>query len=151
MAECFGMADFYSSNLKKLGYEAEDAICNGESLQRQWANENGVKTQGDNWLFQVLLAQIKKYQPDVLYVFEGSPLSDDFLWEIKPFVRLMVGQIACSLPQDQKKFRNYDLILSSLPNIVEQFKKMGIPAEFLRLGFEETILKRLKKVKGYAQ
>ena len=39
----FGVADFYSSNLRKLGHEAWDIHANNEFMQRAWARENGVK------------------------------------------------------------------------------------------------------------
>ncbi|MBU1626087.1 glycosyltransferase [bacterium] len=143
MAKCFGTADFYSSNLKKLGYESKEVIANCEFLQKQWAWEKEVAFDDKNWIFQTLEAQIKEFRPDVLYVQDMGMMSDNFLWEIKPLVRLIVGQVACSLPQN-KRFNNYDLILSSLPNIVEHFRAKGINSELLRLGFEETILKKLK-------
>ena len=41
MDECFGTADFYSTNLNKLGYQAVEVIANNEVLQRQWAKEHG--------------------------------------------------------------------------------------------------------------
>lgn len=40
---CFGTADFYSSNLRKLGHEAHEVIANNEPLQRQWVLENDIK------------------------------------------------------------------------------------------------------------
>jgi len=36
-------ADFYSRNLRKLGYEADDIFANNEFMQRAWARENGVR------------------------------------------------------------------------------------------------------------
>ena len=38
----FGQADFYSSNLRKLGHEAWDICANNEFMQKAWARENGV-------------------------------------------------------------------------------------------------------------
>ena len=34
----FGVADFYSSNLRKLGHEAWDIHTNNESMQRAWSS-----------------------------------------------------------------------------------------------------------------
>jgi hypothetical protein len=39
----FGVADFYSSNLHKLGHEAWDVHANNEFMQKAWAKENDVK------------------------------------------------------------------------------------------------------------
>lgn len=38
----YGVADFYSSNLRALGHEAEDLYANNEWLQRAWAAEQGM-------------------------------------------------------------------------------------------------------------
>lgn len=38
----FGMADFYSANLRKLGHEAWDAYMNNEIMQETWMRERGV-------------------------------------------------------------------------------------------------------------
>ena len=39
----------------------------------------------------------------------------------------------------------YDLILSSLPNQVEWFRSKGVKSKYFKLGFEESILKKLTK------
>jgi hypothetical protein len=39
----FGVADFYSSNLRKLGHEAYDVHSNNELMQRAWAREHGIR------------------------------------------------------------------------------------------------------------
>jgi len=36
-ATFFGTSDFYSYNLKKLGYLADDIVVNDEILQKKWA------------------------------------------------------------------------------------------------------------------
>ena len=38
----FGVADFYSGNLRKLGHEAWDIRINNEFMQKAWAREHGV-------------------------------------------------------------------------------------------------------------
>src|SRR5262245_20529133 len=37
----YGVADFYSNNLRILGHEAEDVYANNEYLQKAWAAEQG--------------------------------------------------------------------------------------------------------------
>src|SRR5262245_15960831 len=38
----FGVADFYSKNLRALGHEAEEVQVNIPSLQQMWAREHGI-------------------------------------------------------------------------------------------------------------
>ncbi len=182
----FGVADFYSSNLRKLGHEAWDIHTNNEFMQKTWAKEHGMQIEAqavssqwwqslrkarrvalatvprqikawlrsllltksypsnkEGWFYEILEAQIKRYKPDVLFIMSIPPISTFFLREMAPYVRLLVGQIAAPLPSD-KEFGCYDLIISSLPNIVKYFRHSGIPTELQRLGFEPRILSGLK-------
>jgi spore maturation protein CgeB len=172
----FGVADFYSRNLRELGHEAIDVYANNEYLQRAWAREHGARVKGhavakrvvqyarqtparalsrhlkplfhpiirsfEAWFYEILAAQIKYYNVDVLLNQAMFSIRSTFLKTIKPNVSLIVGQIASPLPIDED-FRCYDLIISSLPNVVEYFRVMGKAAEIHLLGFEPRILSRL--------
>lgn len=177
-----GTADFYSSNLRKLGHEAWDVYFNNEFMQRAWAREQGVRVEeptqlhqrlgdtlqparraGDktrlrharrlvlpllrwldsrgDWLYDVLLAQARHYRPDVILI-QFVWLNSAIVKELKPHARLLVGQHASPLPQRQD-FGLYDLMLSSLPNLVDYFAGEGIPSELHRWCFEPAVLERL--------
>ncbi|MHC5110102.1 MAG: glycosyltransferase family protein [Planctomycetota bacterium] len=141
----FGAGDAYSANVNALGGDAQDVICNADALQARWAKEHGLTDLVDNIhdrRRQILAEQIIAYQPDILYVFEWSPLGDKFLVEMKQHVPLIVGQVASSLPAN-RTYAGYDMMLSSWPPIVEHFRMRGMESEHLRLGFDERILSRL--------
>jgi len=157
--ECFGTADFFSKNLAKLGHEVEDIIPNNEILQKKWAKENGVKYPKSyfknipklrtwfksNWENKILEEQIKKFQPDIIYCQNLTSPNDDFLARIKKYTKMIVGQVACPTDFNKYKLRNFDLILTSFPHFVQKFKDLGINSEYLRIGFEKSILEKLKK------
>jgi spore maturation protein CgeB len=163
MDQCFGTADYYSFNLQQLGHEATEIIANCEPLQRQWAKEYGLKVpdnqwtirirrgfipwlqQAQHWVYAILAAQIKQYQPDVLHVQDMNAINSDFLRKVRPYVGLIVGQIAYSISPGAD-FSRYDLVLSSLPHYVQRFREQGLNSHLFRLGFEHTILSRLKKL-----
>jgi len=162
MDQRFGTADFYSNNLIALGHEATEVVVNCEPLQRQWAREYGVKldrwalgrragvipwpqyVQSNAWFYAVLAAQVKHYRPDVLHVQDMNGTSAAFLREVRPYVKLITGQIACPLAPDAD-FREYDLVLSSFPHFVDQFRSNGLRSEYFNLGFEPRLLERLQK------
>ena len=48
MKSLFGVADFYSSNLRRLGQEAWDIHANNEIMQKTWAKENGIRVEEEN-------------------------------------------------------------------------------------------------------
>jgi spore maturation protein CgeB len=184
----FSTADFYSSNLRKLGHEADDIVANNVFLQGAWATEHGITTQRtrplqkqwrgtlqqmsriadrthlkhvkpllrhvfsrvddkQNWFHNVLAAQINHYKPDILFNLDLVSISTSFLREMKPHVRLLVGQIASPLPQGED-LNCFDLIVSSLPNFVQHFQSMGILSRFQRLAFEPKVLSKLGPRRG---
>lgn len=48
----FGVADFYSSNLRKLGHEAYIIHANNEFMQRAWSREHGFEVKESSKLGQ---------------------------------------------------------------------------------------------------
>jgi spore maturation protein CgeB len=185
MMSRFGVADFYSNNLRRLGHEVWDVHANNAFMQQAWARENGLCVDGPDarqsplqallqrcnrsgvartplrhlkrycsallgsnnsepeWSYRILAAQIKKYRPDVLLNQAMDGISNRFLSDMKPHVKLLVGQHAAPLPSNEE-FSAYDLVLSSLPNFVAYFRKMGLPAALHRLAFEPRLLDDLE-------
>jgi len=155
--ECFGTADFYSKNLKKLSIKAEEIIINNEPLQKQWAKENNITYRKDylqnipkikkifrsNWPEKILEAQIKDFKPDIIYCQSLNYPGTKFLKKIKRLTKLIVGQVACPTIFDKKQLSAFDLILTSFPHFVEKFKNIGIASEYFKIGFEPDILKKL--------
>lgn len=162
----FGTADFYSRHLRNLGHEAEDIIVNCEPLQRRWAAEHGLSI-GGRWrtvparvarlplirqwfggsdsLLEIVVRQIRKAKPDVLYMQGLELIPPEILRSLKDSVGIIVGQIASPLPA--KEFlRPFDLILTSFPHFVGHFRGMGIASEYFRIGFDPIVLEELGPV-----
>ena len=57
-----------------------------------------------------------------------------------------MGQYASPLPKG-RDFSAYDLMISSLPNLVDYFRRQGLPSEVHRLGFEPSVIERLGESK----
>jgi hypothetical protein len=88
---------------------------------------------------KILLAQVEDFRPDVILNQAVSEVRSELLLQMKPYTKLIVGQIASPLP-DNEDYRAYDLMISSLPNFVEHYRKLGIPAQLNRLGFDRRVL-----------
>ena len=176
----FGVADFYSGNLRALGHEASDLYVNNQALQQAWMREQYGPTACEvpddsrptpvarlrtiagrtplrrlkpfltrwldhqasrqrSWGEQVLVKQIRHYRPDVVLNQDMCWAGGQFWREMKPYIRLLVGQIASPLPKDGD-LGAYDLVVSSLPNFVDYFKRHGVKSELHRLAFEPRVL-----------
>jgi spore maturation protein CgeB len=157
----FGVADFYSSNLRALGHEAEELHANVEPLQRAWAAEHGLRLPAEDGLAQrtlsrlhrlgrrrrpgalerVLAEQIGDARPDVLLVHDMVGIKPSLLAQLRDRVGLVVGQHAASpIRHDDPELAVYDLVLSSFPPTVEAFRRRGLASRVHRLGFEPRVL-----------
>jgi FkbM family methyltransferase len=151
----FGVNDFYSSNLRKLGHWAIDIIYNNKFSQYTWAVENGFAKRGltqqeitalpDNWLAAVFVAQVKTYKPDVIVNLAMESVTSEILNRVRSAVKLIVGQHAAPITNSMCNLSEYDLFVSSIPAYVELFKSKGIKSEYFKLGFEGTILQKINQ------
>jgi spore maturation protein CgeB len=155
MDESFGTADFYSASLKEEGCDAHEVVVNCLPLQRRWAKERKPflwamcpvrcsfgGTRG--WESAVARAQIEWFKPDVVYVQDMNWPHRKFLQWARANVSLVVGQHA-SLVTTGLNFDLYDVILSSLPNILDLVVSIGVRGEYLKLAFEPRILEHLHR------
>lgn len=140
----FGVSDAYSHYLRLAGCAAQEVVCNADQTQQAWARENDLALTGNvhDQRRQIVAAQVRKFRPDVLYVFEWCPLGDAFLHDMQPDVPLIAGQMASPLPGD-RTYAGFDLIVSSWPPIVAHFRERGLAADLFRLGFDPRVLNRL--------
>lgn len=163
-ASLFGVADFYSHNLRALGHEAWEVHANNEPMQRAWAREHGLplahpgrrwefrmrrgllpwaaRVADRRWVDRVLAAQIEHYRPDVIINQVLDGIAPSFVRRFAAPGRMLVGQVAAPLP-DERGIDLYDLILSSLPNFTARFEAMGITSRLHRFAFDERVLDTL--------
>lgn len=169
----FGRADSLPLNLDKLGHETQQFIVNAAPIQIRWAEEHGLKIdttrsfalkvqqrlqrQADRlrtkplplgryipaWELEVLKAQAEAFKPDVIFICDVIYLPAHFHQTLKESTKLLVGEMAYPIPPGLD-LRPFDLVISAAPHFVERLRKAGTHSELLRLGFEETILKRLE-------
>ena len=169
----FGRADSLPLNLSKLGHEAQQFIVNAAPIQIRWAEGNGLKIDTKRsftvkvqqrlqqkadrlrtkplplgryipaWEKEVLKAQVEAFKPDVIFICDVLYLPADFHQTLKESTKLLVGEMAYPIPPSLD-LRPFDLVISAAPHFVERIRKAGTRSELLRLGFEQTILKRLE-------
>ncbi|MGH7183602.1 MAG: glycosyltransferase family protein, partial [Nitrospiraceae bacterium] len=136
----FGDSDFYSSGMTMAGWQAEDMIVNCAPLQEAWAQEQGYRSHGQ--LLDIAIEQIRRRRPEVLYLQDLGLATKEFLASIRPYVTLIVGQIASPVPA-HADLKGLDLIFSSFPHFVDEFRRQGITAYYQPLAFEPRIVHTL--------
>ncbi len=166
LARVFGTSDFYSRHLQAMGHDAQDLIVNCTPLQKTWAQEHRVRYSAlalklpqrllrlpvvGPWLsalpglVEIAVEQIKATRPDVLYCQDLWFLTPQKLAEVRPYVRLIVGQIASPMPPEAY-LKGYDLVLTSFPHFVPRLRAIGVASEYFRIGFDTRVLELLGAV-----
>jgi hypothetical protein len=80
----------------------------------------------------------------VLFVHDPWTIGDRLLDLLGSRVRLLVGQLASRAP-GVGRLRRFDLMLSSFPHFVADWRAAGIDAELFRLGYYERVGERLAR------
>lgn len=130
----FGDSDFYSRNLAAQGFAADDIYFNCAPLQQRWAQENGAAGSG----LDILAAQLRRFEPDVVYVHDVGLCDGGFLAAVRPLARLLAGQTAYPLAAGAR-LADLDFLVSSLPNYVRRFRAQGLSAYHQPLAFDPVV------------
>lgn len=174
-ASLFGAADFYSKGLKANGIQAADIHLNNKAMQLGWAAEHrlniGAADQTEtrslsakmrrlfgqdrkrtaqlaampDWVRSVMIAQIEDFRPDVILNQAMHFVGAESLRSLIGKECLLVGQIAAPWHEPEDDLA-YDLIVTSLPNFVQQFERRGIRTFYNQLGFAPSVLASVPEV-----
>jgi len=144
MEDCYGLANFYTHSLGKLGYEVWEPVGNAEIMQKRWAVENGIAFDEKNWLVDIVTAQVEHFRPDIIFVTDYVTYSLSFFANIRercPSIRLVVGW--CGAPySDESVFKAYDVVMSNIPSLVRHFREKGHRSKYMCHAFEPRILEK---------
>lgn len=137
----FGTADFFSRNLRAIGWEAIDIIGNARQLQSMWAREHNFSEQSS--LVTIALQQIATFKPDVVFCQDLSffPPAD---LEMLASKYLLAGQCSCPMPAP-KNVTKFKILFTSFPEYVRKFRELGVKPVYLPLAFDPIVLDRTKE------
>lgn len=133
-------------NFREMGHDARLIISNNKTAQTAWASENNIAYHERDWQFTIPLEQLKKEQPDVLYMGSMFSYFDEFLDKARQHTKNIYGWLACRIPEGTP-LSKLQLIISSLPSYIEDFKKSGLNSEYLHASFDSDILKKIDSEK----
>jgi len=137
----FASSTFWKETLEPTGkFIVEEVIHNDPVTQGFWAKENLSKKKKNN-LTAILVAQIKAFQPNVIFVqdydlIRGGPVPD---WKReKSAERLCFGYNGIGIP-DPRAFSGLDFVLTPLQGIVDLFNSAQVPTYVFRPGLPSAI------------
>jgi len=150
-------SDFYTYNLRDLGWEAEEFFVNSyyidkiaDELYGKRKKFEKIKNQlkdklrpvRKRWILNVIADYIKNYKPDVILVREVISLPSDF-WKGYSDKMLLVSRIAAPIPRLWSP-ADWDLILTSTHAYKTFFELNGIDSYINHNGFDERVLNEVK-------
>ena len=98
-----------------------------------------------SFTFQILLAQVQDFKPDVLFISDFHQFTPEFLKTAKKYVGKIAAFINAPIYVSDEFFKSYDMLFSPFPHYVEMFQKMEISSAYLPFAFEPTILEQIGK------
>jgi hypothetical protein len=141
----YGSSDFFAKHMQRLGNEAVEVFASFEVLQKAWARDHGVAFDESRWLIEIVLAQVRQFKPDVIY------LQNLYLFDpaMRAAVREAAGQKARLVgwrfapTDDFSSFRDLDLVLTGSPEFARKLRDGGGSVAECRWGFEPVVLSEL--------
>lgn len=161
----FGQTSFEVAALRALGHDAWDCLVNVRPLQEAWAAEHDMRLSpptrwgmrrrrtwvpwprrsDTRWMREGLLAQIRALRPDMIVIQSMDLLEPEIVATVRQETRFVVGLVATELPSTWT-YASYDMVVSSIPDIVDRFRQQGTDAEWLPLAFEAALLDLVPRV-----
>lgn len=141
MEQGYAWADYFKRHFENLGVECIEIVYNAENLQKAWAEKFNVNINAN-----ILLQQIKYYQPDVVFFQDIVAFSGSFIKEIRntvPSVKLVFGH-CCSpfAPERLSDYSAYDFLITCAP-FVDIFRNNNIECFEFAHGFESSHLEKI--------
>lgn len=140
-----GGSEIWSTGLISHGYQTCRIFENVASVQIQWAQEHGIRHDGRTWRELIAAEQIRRWKPEIIIFGNYAACSAEFVRRVRaenPSVRLIIGW--CGSPyRETEVFREFDLVLSNVPELVRSFREKGHVCYHLNHAFDPRVLDRI--------
>lgn len=144
--DSFAESDYIHRYLKEMGIESKVIFYNNKKLQEKWNENSNFKTP-----FDIMMAQIKRFKPDVVYISDMYLFSKDELDRIRNYetgkvVKIVGFHFVVLNDFTRSMLGYYDQIYTGSRSFVELFQQEGINAKLLRHAFDKSVLQKVSDV-----
>jgi hypothetical protein len=138
--DCFNMGHIMTPELRALGHEVNHIVINNTATQELWKKIYAPDFGGEG--FDLVNLQVNHYKPDVLYVLDPIMIDGRLVSELKFRPECIAGWRAAPIT-GSTTLKGYDLMLSSVPSLLAQFKALGARTASLHFpGYRHGIVSR---------
>ena len=139
----FGWPGELSRYMNEHGIETEFIIVNAESMQKNWAEENGFKSYSKNgWEKDIAMEQIKQFQPDVLWITSIFDYFGTFVNNALPYCKKVIAWVSCATPANLDVSGFTDLVTSH-PEMLKDKQHLFNNVIVAKPGFDSNILDKI--------
>jgi spore maturation protein CgeB len=131
-----------SSNNFDETIEIFETVHNCEFLQKAWSDNF---RDSEEWQINIILEQIKRYQPEICILYPPQYFNYEKLALIKNCIKhnVIIGGYDGMDRQNISLYNGYDFVITCSNYISRYYKSFGKLTYTLQFGFDETILKRI--------
>jgi spore maturation protein CgeB len=146
LADYFGWPPALVNRLNGLGCKVKIVTVNVLQIQTAWAIENNFIFDRERWDYEISIAQIKSFNPDIIWIVAASRYHNkDYLNNLRQYCQKMFMWIAAALSPNLD-LSSIDCVLTSHQNFQGYFQKQGKKCELLLPAFESDITKKIDRV-----
>jgi hypothetical protein len=134
--------------LSDNGHESIMLIRNNSYMQEMWSRENEFEKFSNDYEFEILNEQIKRFQPEILFIFGASYYAENNRLERIINNCTSIKKKICwygAPERSENVFAKYDLVLTNSTFLRDSIREKGGKAEQLDHAFEPEILKFIHK------
>lgn len=140
----------YQASLAKYmnsqGIKTEFVIANAEILQKQWALEcNFSSFSKNNWEREILLAQIKQFKPDILWMMFLSDYFGLFVQSALQYCKKVILWLGSPIIK-KIDTSGFSVLLTENPNTLKSVQNQFEKVIVTKPGFDSVILEKLGQV-----
>ena len=160
MALRFGVSDAMSTRFRHLGWQTADVVTNSLRLQRQWSREHGIPiipwlwsypyqvretpvlrglTRSRRYVQGIFLEQVRRFQPDVLYLHDAGLFTSSQIDEMRLSCRIVAFQTGGPFP-DLNQTGPPDVFISPLPSHTARAASLGISSHTVPMAFDQRVI-----------
>ena len=153
MSQYFAWSDNYGRLLGGMGLDTMEIVGNAAWMQKAWANENGLKPSATGE--EILLSQILKFKPEVIYFQDSITYNGSFVKKLKerlPMLRLCIGNLCAPFGAGQiESFKAFDFFTVCSPFFKKQLSRFGVESVVIPHAFDGRILNAIETNNDYPQ
>jgi len=132
--------------MRDAGYEVQWIVGNCLPAQHQWTREHDIRINDQNWIYQIVRAQVEAFKPDILYTTDCMVFDSNFIRTLSYKPSLVIGWQASDIPANTD-WSEFDIIFSPLSALREEALRRGAlsAVDFLP-GFPAWIYESVKDI-----